>query len=247
MTSIFLSIIIPVFNEETRLPRTIEKVVSFLCEQPYQAEVLIVENGSQDKTLEIAEQYARKYSNLRVLQVKERGKGVAVQRGMLAAKGEYRFMCDADFSMPVSEINRFLPPELTGVDIAIASREAAGAVRYDEPYYRHFVGRIYNGLIRLFALPGLHDTQCGFKCFRAGVAEELFRLQTIKGWSFDVQVLFIAKSRGYQIVELPIPWYFNSESKVSVFRDSLRMALDLFTIRINALRGVYEMVHVNQY
>ena len=247
LSSIFLSIIIPVFNEETRLPKTIEKVVSFLREQPYQAEVLLVENGSQDRTLEIAEQYARIHPYLRVLQVEERGKGVAVKHGMLAATGEYRFMCDADFSMPVSEINRFLPPEQSGFDIAIASREAAGAVRYEEPYYRHFVGRIFNGLIRLIALPGLHDTQCGFKCFRAGVAEELFRLQTIKGWSFDVEVLYVAKMRGHRIIELPIPWYFNPESKVSVLRDSLHMALDLFTIRINALRGIYDMVHANQF
>ncbi len=218
MSSIFLSIIIPVFNEETRLPKTIEKVISFLQEQPYQAEVILVENGSQDRTLEIAEHYAQIHPQLRVLQVDQRGKGIAVQHGMLAAKGEYRFMCDSDFSMPVSEVNRFLPPELTGCDIVIASREAVGAVRYDEPYYRHFVGRIFNGLIRLFALPGLHDTQCGFKCFRAGVAEELFKLQTIKGWSFDVEVLFVGKMRGYSIVELPIPWYFNPESKVSVLK-----------------------------
>lgn len=246
MSEVFLSIIIPVFNEERRLPATLEQVFSFLSSQSYTSEVLVVENGSLDHTLAIAKEYARKYPQLKVLQTGRRGKGFAVQQGMLAACGEYRFMCDADFSMPVSEINRFLPPALTGFDIAIASREAPGAVRYNEPHYRHVVGRIFNGLIRLIALPGLHDTQCGFKCFRGEVAQELFKKQTIGGWSFDVEVLFIARQRGYQIVELPIHWYFNPESKISVLRDAIRMAMDLFAIRINALRGVYNQIHATQ-
>lgn len=246
MSQVFLSIIIPVFNEERRLPATLEQVFSFLSSQPYPSEVLVVENGSLDQTLAIAEQYARTHPQLKVLQTGRKGKGFAVQQGMLAACGEYRFMCDADFSMPVGEINRFLPPALTRYDIAIASREAPGAVRYNEPHYRHLVGRIFNGLIRLIALPGLHDTQCGFKCFRAEVAQELFEKQTISGWSFDVEVLFIARQRGYRIVELPIHWYFNPESKISVLRDAFRMAIDLFAIRVNALRGVYNQIHATQ-
>jgi hypothetical protein len=158
---------------------------------------------------------------------------------MLAAQGEYRFMCDVDLSMPLAEINRFLPPALDGYDVAIASREAPGAVRHDEPYYRHLVGRIYNGLIRLLALPGLHDTQCGFKCFRAAAAEVLFPRQTLIGWSFDVEILFIARILGYKIVELPIHWYYNPHSKIKVLRDSIKMGADLVTIRLNALRGKY--------
>jgi hypothetical protein len=158
---------------------------------------------------------------------------------MLAATGQYRFMCDADFSMPVSEINRFLPPQFPNCEIAIASREAPGAVRYDEPRYRHIVGRAYNQLIRWLALPGLNDTQCGFKCFRGDIAETLFRRQTLSGWAFDVEVLYIARRLGYCITELGIPWFFNPESKISVFKDSLRMGLDLLTIRLNARRGVY--------
>jgi len=240
---ISLSIIIPVYNEERRLPKTLELVNSFLNDQPYSSEVIIVENGSQDRTPQIAEEYARRSANLRVLKTGRRGKGLAVQRGMLAAQGEYRFMCDADFSMPVTEINRFLPPILQDYDIAIASREAPGAVRYNEPAYRHIVGRIFNTLIRLTTLPGLHDTQCGFKCFHGPIADELFRLQTITGWSFDVEVLYIARRRGYRIVELPIPWYFNPESKISVLRDSTRMALDLLKIQINSRDGIYNGTH----
>jgi hypothetical protein len=160
---------------------------------------------------------------------------------MLEAEGEYRFMCDADLSMPIGEVNRFLPPELTDFEIAIASREAPGAVRYDEPSYRHLGGRAVNWVIRILALPGLSDTQCGFKCFRAEAAEDLFHQQTLTGWAFDVELLYIGRKRGYRIRELPIPWYFNPESKVHAIRDALRMIKDIFRIRFNALRGGYQL------
>lgn len=237
----FLSIIIPAYNEEKRLPATLEQVFAFLSSQAYTYEVLVVENGSRDRTLQIAEAFAHKQPALRVIQNLERGKGLAVRRGMLEARGEYRFMCDADLSMPPSEINRFLPPALENCSIAIASREAPGAVRYNEPAYRHFIGRGYNWLIRWLALPGLQDTQCGFKCFRGKVAEQLFGKQTLSGWSFDVEVLFIGRRLGHQIVEIPIPWYFNAESKINVLHDSLQMGLDLLKIRLNDWRGVYRV------
>jgi dolichyl-phosphate beta-glucosyltransferase len=236
----FLSIIIPAYNEAQRLPHTFETLFAFLETQPYQAEVLLVENGSQDRTYEIAAAFAEGHPQLKVISNDERGKGLAVKRGMLAATGNYRFMCDADFSMPPSEIPRFLPPELDGCDIAIASREAPGAVRYCEPHHRHFIGRGFNTLIRLLALPGLHDTQCGFKCFSAEAAETLFKRQTLTGWSFDVEILFIARKLGYKVSEIPIPWIFNPESKIRVLKDSVQMGLDLLTIRMNAFRGVYD-------
>jgi glycosyltransferase involved in cell wall biosynthesis len=237
--SILLSVIIPAYNEEHRLPGTLEQLFLFLNKQPYTAEVIVVENGSHDHTLEIARSYEQHHPNLRVLQLEERGKGRAVQHGMLQARGDFCFMCDADLSMPVEDINRFIPPALGEFDIAIASREARGAVRYNEPAFRHIVGRIFNTMIRVLALPELHDTQCGFKCFRSAVIQDLFKQQTLPGWSFDVEVLFIARRRGYRIVEVPIHWYFNPDSKVIVFKDSLRMALDLLTIRMNAIRGMY--------
>jgi dolichyl-phosphate beta-glucosyltransferase len=240
LTAPFLSIIIPAYNEERRLPHTFDLLFAYLGSQAYPYEVIVVENGSQDKTYEVASVYANRQPQLQVIKNIERGKGLAVKRGMLEAKGEYRFMCDADFSMPVTEINRFLPPVLNGYDIAIASREAPGAVRYCEPHYRHFIGRGFNTLIRLMALPGLHDTQCGFKCFPAHIAEDLFRRQTLEGWSFDVEILFIARKLGYKILEIPIPWYFNPESKIRVVEDSIKMGMDLFTIRMNALRGRYD-------
>lgn len=239
MSNCFLSIIIPAYNEANRLPKTLESLFTFLNDQSYTAEVVVVENGSRDNTYQTALAFVNRFPQLRVLREELRGKGRAVQHGMLSAVGEYRFMCDVDFSMPVAEINRFLPPHLTGYDVAIASREAPGSRRYNEPAFRHLVGRFYNGLIRALALPGLHDTQCGFKCFRGDLTEEIFKSQTLPGWSFDVEVLFIARQRGYRIVEVPIPWYFNPESKINVWRDSLRMAIDLGTIQLNHLRGRY--------
>lgn len=235
----FLSLIIPAHNEETRLPETLKQVIEYASQQTYSMEILVVENGSVDKTYEIAQDFAMRHPQVRVLHNPQSGKGRAVQQGMLAAQGEYCFMCDVDLSMPIDEINQFLPPALDGVEVAIASREAPGAVRYGEPYYRHLVGRIYNGLIRFLALPGLQDTQCGFKCFRRAVADDLFPRQTLSGWSFDVEILFIARLLGYKVVEVPIHWHYSPNSKISVVRDSFKMGADLITIRLNALRGIY--------
>lgn len=236
----FLSIIIPAHNEENRLPSTLEQVFAFLTKQSFPSEVIVVENGSRDHTFEIARQFTGQHENLRVLQNDQRGKGLAIRRGVQEATGMYIFMCDADLSMPIEEISKFLPPQLQHVDVALASREAPGAVRYNEPNYRHLTGRVFNTLIRLLVLPGLQDTQCGFKCIRAEVARDIFPYQTLTGWAFDVELLYIARRHGYQLVEIPIHWYFNDDSKISVVRDSIRMFLDLLTIRRNARRGVYD-------
>ena len=236
----FLSIVIPAYNEENRLPGTLEQVFRFLAKRPFSSEIIVVENGSTDQTLEIAQQFAAGHENVHVLHSQQRGKGLAIHEGVKAAVGEYMFLCDADLSMPIEEISKFIPPQLQDVDIAIASREAPGSVRYTEPYYRHFTGRVFNTLIRLLVLPGLQDTQCGFKCIRAEVAHDIFRYQTLTGWAFDVELLYIARHHGYRIVEIPIHWYFNADSKISVFRDSLRMFLDLLRIRRNALLGLYD-------
>jgi glycosyltransferase involved in cell wall biosynthesis len=234
-----LSIIIPAHNEETRLPRSLAKVLAYLEGQSYPAEVLVVENGSLDRTFEVANGFAADHPMLRVLREELSGKGRAVRRGMLEARGDYRFAADADFSMPVEQVSRFLPP-VCDSDVAIASREVEGARRFDEPYLRHLTGRVFNLLIRLLVLPGLQDTQCGFKCFRARAAEAIFPLQTMTGWSFDVELLAIARRRGCTISEVGIPWYYNPDSKISVARDSWRMFLDLLTIRRNVRRGVYD-------
>jgi dolichyl-phosphate beta-glucosyltransferase len=142
--------------------------------------------------------------------------------------------------MPIEEVDKFLPPHLEDYDIAIASREAPGAVRYEEPSYRHVMGRVFNTIVRLFAVPGLQDTQCGFKMFRADVAENLFPLQTMKGWSFDVEILYAARHWGYSIVEVPIHWYYKSNTRIHPLRDSVEMFVEVFRIRRNGLRGMYK-------
>lgn len=221
------------------MPDTLKQAMTYLQAQTYDFEVFVVENYSTDNTLAIAQAYADQHPQVRVLHNAERGKGLAVKRGMLEARGEYRFMCDADLSMPIVEIGKFLPPAITVYDIAIASREAPGSIRYNEPIYRHLGGRAINLIIRLLALPGLHDSQCGFKCFTARVADDLFRIQTLSGWSFDIELLYVARKRGYRLIELPIHWYYQSESKVHAVRDALYMIRDIFTIRRNAMRGLY--------
>jgi glycosyltransferase involved in cell wall biosynthesis len=234
----FLSVIIPARNEETRLPRALGQVFAFLKKQTYSYEVLVVENGSQDRTLAIAHEFTEYFPGLRILHEDLPGKGRAVRHGVMEAEGDYRLIADADFSMPVDQINRFLPPVYTS-DIAIASREAPGAKRYNEPGFRHLTGRVYNFWIRSLVLPGLQDTQCGFKCFRASVAKDIFPLQTLTGWSFDVELLAIARHHNYSICEIGIPWYYTPGSKINVLHDSSRMFLDLLQIRRNLRRGLY--------
>jgi len=240
LTTPFLSIVIPAYNEENRLPRTLRQVFAFLEKETYTYEVLVIENGSTDRTLEIAREFASNHSNLRVFHEEQRGKGYAVRRGMLEARGEFRFICDADLSMPIEEVNNFLPSLLNGFEIAIGSREAPGAIRYNEPTYRHWGGRAINFAIRLLILPGLNDTQCGFKCFRAANAEALFRQQTLNGWSFDIEILYLAKRHGDRIKEIPIHWYYESESKVNAVRDAIHIVSDIFRIYVNDLRGRYD-------
>ena len=240
MTSPFLSIVIPAHNEERRLPHALEQIYAYLQSQDYTAEVLVVENGSSDRTYELALDLAQQYKNLRILKGEQAGKGQAVCHGMLEARGEYRFMCDADLSMPIDELGKFIPTNTEQIDITIASREAPGAIRYNEPEYRHRGGRLVNFAIRLLILPDFHDTQCGFKCFRAAVAEDIFPYQTLPGWSFDIEILYIARKRGYRISEVPIHWYFDPDTKLRAFKDALLMLRDIFLIHLNNLRGLYD-------
>ncbi len=234
-----LSIVIPAHNEEQRLPLAFEKIEAFLKTQPYEAEVIVVENGSTDRTTEVGLAFAATHPYVRVIEAAVRGKGLAVKVGMLAAKGEYRFICDTDLSMPIEEIIKFLPPHSEGHDISIATREGKGAHRVGEPAYRHLMGRINNWIIKLTALRGFEDTQCGFKMFSREVAEDLFGVQQMTGIGFDVELLFIAKKRGYKIREVPITWNFDPDSRMRLVQDSLRILLEILEIRRNWYWGVY--------
>jgi dolichyl-phosphate beta-glucosyltransferase len=239
LAEFFLSIIIPAHNEEFRLPLALKQVASFLADQPYSSEVIVVENGSQDRTLQVGQKFAGQSPNYKIIHLEEKGKGIAIREGIFAAKGEFRFIADADFSMPVEEINHFLPP-VCNSDITIASREASGSRRYNEPAFRHLIGRVFNLMIRLLVIQNLGDTQCGFKCFRAEAALDIFRYQHLKGWSFDVEVLKIAQLHGWSISEVPITWQYFPGSKVSILRDSIRMFADLIMIRRNVILGKYD-------
>lgn len=234
-----LSIIIPAYNEATRLPESLQQVADFVAAQAYEAEVIIVDNNSSDATPEIAASFAEAHPYACVLHEPRQGKGAAVKAGMMAGQGEYLFICDADFSMPVEEIAKFMPPTLEGYDVAIASRELPGSQRVGEPEYRHLMGRVFNFIVRILAIPHVQDTQCGFKVFRRDVARKVFPLQTLDGWAFDVEVLFIALRHGYRLVEVPITWYYRPQSRVHPIRDSISMFLEVLHVRLNGWRGRY--------
>ena len=236
-----VSLVIPAYNEGNpdRLPASMKAVTAFIEQQDFDIEVIIVNNNSSDNTRIIAEDLAATHDYIRVLNEPEQGKGAAVRTGMLEAQGEYLFFCDADFSMTVEEILKFVPPRLDHFDIAIASRELPASRRIGEPEYRHLMGRVFNWIVKVIAIHSLNDTQCGFKCFRREIAEELFPLQTIDGWAFDIELLFIAQERGYQIVEIPITWYYRPQSKVNPLKDSINMVLETLKIRWNGWRGTY--------
>jgi dolichyl-phosphate beta-glucosyltransferase len=238
-TAPYLSIIIPAYNEARRLPATLDKILSYLAQQPYTAEVVVVENGSTDATADIVRRRMADTPTLKLIESQVRGKGNAVREGMLTAQGDYLFMCDADLSMPITELAKFFPLDGPTYDVAIGSREAQGAVRYHEPRMRHIMGRVFNLLVKVMAVPGFEDTQCGFKCFRRDVAQDVFARQTLNGWGFDVEVLYIALKRGYRVAEIPIHWYYQADSRVQPVKDTLHMVRDLLTVRWNDLQGKY--------
>jgi len=235
-----LTIVIPAYNEERRLPTTLPRVVAFAEAQDYPVDVLVVDNASTDRTSDVARHIAAEHPIISLLYQPIRGKGAAVRKGMLEGRGEYLFICDADLAMPIEEVSKFLPPTLSNYDVAIASREARGAVRHNEPWYRHVMGRVFNLLVRLLAVPAIQDTQCGFKCFHREAARDIFTTQIVDGWAFDVEILYIARRRGYRIVEVPIHWYYGQGSRVSPIRDSINMVMEVLRIRRHGRVGLYE-------
>ena len=243
----FLSIIIPAYNEEKRLPPSLHKIAKFLRQQTYRAEVIVVENGSTDNTaqtvLDFIQQYIIPDDNFELILLKSApGKGAAVKKGMLAGRGDYLFICDTDLAMPIEEITKFLPPVIDAhsYPVAIASREAPGAVRYDEPFYRHLMGRVFNLLVRWMAVPEIQDTQCGFKCFNRKAAQLIFPLQKIPGWGCDVEVLYIALQDNLSLIEIPINWHYQDDSRIRPVQDTFNMVVELLKIRRYGRLGTYK-------
>lgn len=234
-----LSIVIPAYNEAQRLPKSFARLHDFLQRQPYLAEVIVVDDGSEDSTAGVVRAWMGRWHALRLIQIPHTGKGAAVRAGALAAQGAWVFLADADFSMPVQELESFGPSEAPTVDVLIGSREASGAQRIGEPAYRHLMGRAFNLVAQWLLVRGIRDTQCGFKRLRREVALDLFFHQSVTGWSFDVELLYMARLRGYSIREVPISWYYKAGSKVHPIRDTLVMGHDLISIWRNARTGAY--------
>ncbi len=239
MAKPFLSVIVPAYNEERRIGPTLEKLVGYLSSRPFGWEVLVVDNGSDDATATVVENWASEIPQVRLESLPTAGKGLAVRHGMLRAEGRLRFMCDADMSMPVEHLDNFLDRIAEGYDIVIGSRQTEGARRFGEPVIRHLMGRVFNRIVRVVAVGGFEDTQCGFKMFRGQIADEVFPRQRATGFGFDVEALFIAKQRGASILEMPIDWYHEPSSKISPVADSVRMVMDTVLTRWRGLIGVY--------
>lgn len=232
-----LSIVIPAFNEADQMPATLAQLAAFLSTRPWTWEIRVVDDGSSDRTSAVTEQASRQDARIVLQREPHRGKGGAVKAGMLAARAECRFLCDADLSMPPSELDRFLPLMEAGADVVIASREGPGARRVNEPWRRHVTGRVFNYAIRALVLDGIADTQCGFKLFTARAAEAIFPHARLTGWAFDVEVLAIARELGLRAVEVPIEWHYRSTSRLSIRRDASRMLRDVLAVRARARRG----------
>ena len=234
-----LSVVVPAYNEEARLGATLDELQKYLRVTPWDWEVRVVDDGSADRTCAVVEEQAAHERRILLQREPHRGKGGAVRAGLLAARSAYRFICDADLAMPVAELARFLPPQLTAFDVAIGSREGHGARRIGEPLVRHLAGRAFNQLVQRLMVPGIDDTQCGFKMFTGPAADAIFQRVTVDGWAFDIEVLHIARARGLRIVEVPIEWHYRRESQLSLVRDGIGMFSELLRIRGRARRGEY--------
>ncbi len=230
-----LSVVIPAYDEAARLTPTLVRVREWFLRSGLEYEVIVVDDGSRDATSDVA----RAGGAVVLRHEPNRGKGYAVRRGMLAARGERRLFCDADLSTPIEELPTLMDALARGFDVAIASRAVAGArVEVHQPAYREAMGRLFNVLVQGLLLPGLSDTQCGFKLFTARAAEEAFAPCRLDGFCFDVEALYVARRRGLRIAEVPVVWRNDTASRVSLGGGSAAF-VDLVRIRLAALRGAY--------
>jgi dolichyl-phosphate beta-glucosyltransferase len=232
----FLSVVIPAFNEAERLPRTLGRLADYLRAFGHAHEVLVVDDGSSDATAE----RARAAGATVLRNDRNRGKGHAVRRGMLEARGQRRLMTDADLSTPIEELQRFLETMDRGFDVVIGSRAVPGAnIEVHQPWFRENMGRLYNLFVRALAVPGLHDTQCGFKLWSAAAARDAFAAARLDGFSFDVEALYLARKRGYRIAEVPVTWRNDAATRVGLGAGGAAFP-DLLRIRLYDWMGRYE-------
>lgn len=247
-----ISLVVPAFNEEHRISPTLECIEQYAVDWARRHreggpwEVLVADDGSADRTPECVKRYAARWApeagTLHLLRLPHRGKGYAVREGMLAARGRYLVLTDADLSAPIEDTELLLRALQSGADVAIGSRSPAlGGERLDEPYSRLFSSRIFNSMAQLIAVPGIADTQCGFKAFRHEIARQLFSRQRIMGLAFDVELLYLSRTLGYQIAEVPIRWRYKPGSRIHTGAAGFRMAGDLLRLRLLDVLGAYDM------
>lgn len=247
-----ISVVISAYNEKANISISITKICTFLNDFMPNYEVLIVDDGSSDNTVEVVENIIKINPKVRLVKNPHKGKGFSIRTGVLEAKASsYILLSDADLSTPIEELKRLMVwVKDNNFDIAIASREGIGAQRKGEPLYRHIMGRIFNFLVQLLVLPGIKDTQCGFKLFKSQPGKEAFahcilygdnskELKVPKVTAFDVEVLYIAKKLGYQIKEVPVSWEYGRITRVNRFRDSFVNFMDVLKVKVNDLKGLY--------
>jgi glycosyltransferase involved in cell wall biosynthesis len=237
-----LSIVIPAYNESARIENALERVMSCVQEQGWDAEVLVVDDGSKDNTAAIVQQWMSRYPRLHLVQNPgNRGKGYSVRNGLLQAAGDVVMFTDADLSAPMEEAERLLAAIADGADVAIGSRWMDRTRQtIHQPLYRQFFGRCFNWITRLVMGLPFKDTQCGFKAFKRSAAQVIFRLQTIERWGFDPEILFIARKLKYVIREVPVTWGHDERSRMSYLKDGMKMLEDMAKIRANSLAGRYD-------
>jgi glycosyltransferase involved in cell wall biosynthesis len=236
-----LSIIIPAYNEEARLPETLQRIAEYLPTLRMRTEVLVVDDGSTDSTAAVAESFHGKLTGLRVLSNRtNRGKGYSVRHGMLEAQGDMVLFTDADLSAPIEEAEKLLTPLNNGYDVAIGSRAMdRSLISTRQSIFRETAGIIFNKIVRMVLRLPFVDTQCGFKAFRRERCRIIFEQQRIEGFGFDPELLYLARHYGLRAIEIPVRWGHSEATKVNMLGDSLKMFADIFTIRWNAMSGRY--------
>jgi dolichyl-phosphate beta-glucosyltransferase len=235
------SIVIPAYNESARIPATLRRVVDWLRSRGRSAEVIVVNDGSTDRTADVVNEFARQTPEVRLIENPgNRGKGYSVRAGMLAARAGTLMFTDSDLSAPIEEADRLFDAIAAGADIAIGSRWLeSGRQTHRQPLYRQFFGRCFNFVTRLVMSLPFADTQCGFKAFTRDAAQTVFQLQTIEGWGFDPEILFIALKRGYRVIEVPVTWAHDERTRMRYLKDGVKMLKEMAIIRWNALTGHY--------
>lgn len=238
-----ISIVLPAYNEEARLPATLAAILSYLETRGWShSEVLVVNDGSADGTAAVVEQFRAKHPQVRLIENPgNRGKGYSVRHGMLEACGDWVLFSDSDLSAPIEELDTLLKAaEARGALVVIGSRALdRKLIKIHQSWFRETAGRIFNLMMRISTGLPFSDTQCGFKLFKRQAAHEVFRRQKIERWGFDAEVLFIARKLGYKTIEVPVRWSHSEGTKISMFRDSVNMFVDLLRVRWNYLRGLY--------